>query len=513
MKTARTILLAFLCSQCFCLRLAAEDAEGPPGRKCPADKVIIGGHDVLDIFVMLGAKREKGVADEELADYSRIFDRIDADHDGKHSKTEYIENGGYMSPMARRGIFNAADSNADGFVTRVEYVLNRIITDEAKSIIQPSDANKDGTIAKDEFIAGMILKDRALAAALFDALDTDGDGAITVPECLRVWGDWARPNYVAQEAYVAKRLEAVLGRAREAERYNRDAIRDDSRLHAACLPPELPLWEKPPAGAPMHANVQEQVRFLKPRPGSPSGLNRVFSLVSVPTYSIHRPKNPNGVGLVICPGGGFRDVWIDHEGHDLAIWLKDHGVTSLVLKYRTRLDNGTITADEFQNYLRAVRLDGWQAVRVLRKQAKDLGLQPDKIGICGFSAGGHLAASCALYLEPKPPEDEVSGMPDFAALFYPRIPDDISQAIESRTTSGAGKSGICPFFIINAQDDEITPVDKRLSFYAMLLKAGVHAELHVFSSGSHGFGLGEGRGKTTALWPNSFAAWLEERMR
>ena len=92
-------------------------------------------------------------------------------------------------------------------------------------------------------------------------------------------------------------------------------------LQAAELPDELPLWENPPGEYSLGQDVKEQIRSYTPRPGAPSGSNRVFSSVSSPTYSIHRPKNPNGVGLVICPGGGFKDVWIDHEGHDLAIWL------------------------------------------------------------------------------------------------------------------------------------------------------------------------------------------------
>jgi dipeptidyl aminopeptidase/acylaminoacyl peptidase len=91
--------------------------------------------------------------------------------------------------------------------------------------------------------------------------------------------------------------------------------------------------------------------------------------------------------------------------------------------------------------------------------------------------------------------------------------DSIGRVIESRTAAGTAPPGICPFFIINGRDDQTTPVDKCISFYTMLLKAGVNAELHVYSSGSHGFGLGEGRGKTTELWPASFAAWLSERTR
>lgn len=89
-------------------------------------------------------------------------------------------------------------------------------------------------------------------------------------------------------------------------------------LQAVDLPPELLLWEKPPPDYANRTETEEQVRSNKPRPGSPSESNRVFSSVSSPTYSIHRPRNPNGVGLVICPGGGFRDVWLDREGHDLA---------------------------------------------------------------------------------------------------------------------------------------------------------------------------------------------------
>ena len=281
-------------------------------------------------------------------------------------------------------------------------------------------------------------------------------------------------------------------------------------LQAVDLPPELPLWEKPTPDYAIREDVKEQVRSYKAQPGSPSGLNRVFSSVSSPTYSIHRPRNPNGVGLVICPGGGFRDVWLDREGHDLAIWLKNHNVTSLVLKYRTRLANDKSSANAWQNYQRVVQADGRQAIRVLRKQAEGLGLQPNKIGICGFSAGGHLAISCLLHTEPKLPENKVSGMPDFAGLFYPGIPDDIGQVIESRTAPENDASVICPIFIINARVDKLTPADKCVNFYSMLLRAGVKAELHIFSKGSHGFGLGTGRGKSTAIWPTSFAAWLSD---
>lgn len=281
-------------------------------------------------------------------------------------------------------------------------------------------------------------------------------------------------------------------------------------LRAGELPAHRPLWTKLPPDYPNQSDIKEQVRSYNAPSGSPSGSNRAFSSVSVPTYSIHRPKKPNGVGVVICPGGGFRDVWIDREGHDLAILLKECNVTALVLKYRTRLAKDTNPANTWPKYLRAVQADARQAIRILRGQAKVLGLRPDKIGICGFSAGGHLALITALRAEGKLPKGQVSGMPDFAGLFYPGIPDDVDKILAGRIATGTGATGICPLFIINARIDRLTPAGKCVGFYAMLLKAGVKAELHIFSKGSHGFDMGDGRGKSIAIWPSSFLAWLSD---
>ncbi|MBL7220964.1 MAG: alpha/beta hydrolase [Phycisphaerae bacterium] len=272
-------------------------------------------------------------------------------------------------------------------------------------------------------------------------------------------------------------------------------------LQAGDLPPELPLWKKPPKGA-NRIDIKEKVRAHK-APGSPTGWNRAFSSVSVPAYSIHRPKNPNGVGVVICPGGGFRDIWIDREGHDLAIWLKKHGITSLVLKYRTR-PKDLSAPNAWTNYQKAVRSDARRAIRILRSGASKFGLKTDKIGICGFSAGGHLALSTALHADPER-GDQVNGMPNFAGLFYPGIPKDAAETLAGRTASG-----VCPMFIVNARVDRLTPAEKCVDFYAKLLKAGVNAELHIFSKGSHGFGMGSGAGKSKALWTTNFIAWLSD---
>ena len=202
---------AILMTVCVLALTAAARGDAKPKSRYTGEKIEIAGQNILDILKMLGAKRGDGVSDKQLTEYVSHFNRSDPNHDGKHSKKEYIERGGFMTPQARRGIFGAADSNADGVVTRVEYVLNRIITDEAKRIVQRTDADRNGKIARAEFVSNSPLKDKALAAAVFDALDSNGDGATTIPEYLRVWGKWARPNYKGQEAKIAARL-AKLGR-------------------------------------------------------------------------------------------------------------------------------------------------------------------------------------------------------------------------------------------------------------------------------------------------------------
>lgn len=149
---------------------------------------------VATVLERLGARMEQGIPSDQLEACSRQFQRLDRDHDGRHSRAEYIENGTYLTPEARRGIFMAADSDRDGSVTEAEYTLNRIITDEAKAIVQAMDDDRDGAVQRIEFIrhGAPKLSDPGLAEEVFAALDTSTDGAIRVPEYLRVWGRWAR---------------------------------------------------------------------------------------------------------------------------------------------------------------------------------------------------------------------------------------------------------------------------------------------------------------------------------
>ena len=152
----------------------------------------IEGVSTRELLELFGAKGRHGGTERELANYRRVFGFTDSDRDGRHSKKEYIENGAYLTPQSRQGIFQASDTNNDGFVSEAEYVENRLITDEAKLIFSEMDANRNNRLTAKELLASGKLKDKKLANGVFEALDTNGDGELIIPEYLRVWGRWAR---------------------------------------------------------------------------------------------------------------------------------------------------------------------------------------------------------------------------------------------------------------------------------------------------------------------------------
>ena len=158
----------------------------------PSSSKTVGGILPRQIIALFGARLEDGVTGRELASYRRAFGFGDRDRDGRHSIKEYVDEGVYMTRQARQGIFNAADSDDDGFVTREEYVENRIITDEAKRIFESMDADRNGRLTAEELVGSGILKDEDLSEAVFHALDTNGNGELILPEYLRIWGRWAR---------------------------------------------------------------------------------------------------------------------------------------------------------------------------------------------------------------------------------------------------------------------------------------------------------------------------------
>jgi acetyl esterase/lipase len=271
---------------------------------------------------------------------------------------------------------------------------------------------------------------------------------------------------------------------------------------------ELPLW---PDGIPDNPIVytQQKVRSEGVNESSPSGMNRVVSQVSEPTYVVYQAEKniANGVAVVICPGGGFRDVWIDREGTDFALWLAQRGITSLVLKYRTFNPDAEGFSLERETYNREVYADALQAIHILRSQAAKLNIDLNKIGIAGYSAGGALALMAALEIyEDNLPEYtrfKENTLPDFACLIYPGVDDAFLQAIKT-------KDQIPPMFMINGAEDDVTPANKCIELYGALLEKKIPAELHIYAKGRHGFDSGIGRGFGVASWQDSFILWLKD---
>ncbi|MFN8239420.1 MAG: alpha/beta hydrolase [Bacteroidales bacterium] len=281
-------------------------------------------------------------------------------------------------------------------------------------------------------------------------------------------------------------------------------------LLEAQVPLEQALW---PDGIPGNPVVYktEKVRKENFRASSLSQSNRVFSQVSKPTYVIIRPSTvkPNGTAVVICPGGGFRDVWFDREGIDLALWLAGKGVTSLVLKYRTfnpDAEGNTLTVDK---YYPQVIADARQAIHTLRSEAGKLGLDVRKIGICGFSAGGSLSLRAASGMDDKKYPSYVKftdndSKPDFAGLFYPGLDNELISSVAKKET-------FPPVFIMNGGEDNITPASNCIELYKVLTEKKFSCELHIYSKGGHGFDSGLERGNAISTWRDSFLAWLKDR--
>lgn len=272
---------------------------------------------------------------------------------------------------------------------------------------------------------------------------------------------------------------------------------------------EQSLW---PDGIPYNPvkYEKENVRTNKVNESSLSQKNRVFSQVSEPTYILYPAKKElaNGIAIVICPGGGFRDVWFDREGADFAIWLAEKGITSLVLKYRTYNEGAEGFSLDRNKYHPEVYADAKQAIHILRSQAEKLNIDKSKIGIAGYSAGGALALYAALNVfENNLPEYAVfteNTNPNFACPIYPGINNAIYQAVKQ-------KENIPPMFLINGAEDDVTPADKCIKLYSALLERKVPAELHIYAKGKHGFDSGMGRGLYgIASWQDSFINWLKD---
>jgi acetyl esterase/lipase len=247
-----------------------------------------------------------------------------------------------------------------------------------------------------------------------------------------------------------------------------------------------------------------------------------ISKVTNPTISIYTPSKDkaNGTAIIICPGGGYTRLSIDHEGYKVAAWLNGIGITAIILKYR--LPSDAIMQDKTIGPLQDVQ----EAIRIVRRNAVAWGINPKKVGIMGFSAGGHVASSLSTHFNDKvyEPTDTTSARPDFSILVYPVI------TMSAELTHGGSRQNLLgkepdaklverfsnelqvnkstpPAFLVHAADDNTVPIQNSFNYLLALKKNNVSGELHIYEKGGHGFGLGK-KGTETS-WPEACKTWLK----
>ncbi|MGA8029869.1 MAG: alpha/beta hydrolase [Bryobacteraceae bacterium] len=243
--------------------------------------------------------------------------------------------------------------------------------------------------------------------------------------------------------------------------------------------------------------------------------------IDKPTLTIY-PVSANKVstGVVVCPGGGYVNLSMDHEGTQIAEWLNHLGISAFVLKYRLG-----------PKYHHPIEMwDAQRAIRYVRAHAADFGIQPNRIGIWGFSAGGHLASTAGTHFDSGDTgaKDEInrqSSRPDFLILAYPVItmiepyvhtgsrdnllgekPDPA--LVESLSNEKQVTNRTPPTFLFHTTDDQVVPVENSVLFYLACRKAGVPAEMHIYLKGTHGVGLAQGD-PVLKTWPDRLADWLQ----
>ncbi|MDR7370093.1 prolyl oligopeptidase family serine peptidase [Flavobacterium aquidurense] len=276
---------------------------------------------------------------------------------------------------------------------------------------------------------------------------------------------------------------------------------------------EMSLWDK----IPDEIQSKDYSEKIDAKNGVADGVRKV-TLPTLTAYFANTEKS-NGTSVIICPGGGYGMLAINKEGYKVAEWLNGLGINAFVLKYR--LPSDLIMKNKTVGPLQ----DAQEAVRVIRRNAVKWKLNPNKIGIMGFSAGGHLAATLSTHYDDKvyTPSDTTSAKPNFSILIYPVISmqegithqgskDNLlgknanNEATEKYSNEKQVTAATPKAFLVHATDDKAVPVENSINYYLALKKEKVSAEMHLYENGGHGFGLGV-KG-TNASWPTTCEKWL-----
>jgi acetyl esterase/lipase len=232
-------------------------------------------------------------------------------------------------------------------------------------------------------------------------------------------------------------------------------------------------------------------------------------------------EKSNGTAVIICPGGGYTLLSFHNEGYPVSEWLNSLGITAFILK--SRLPSDKIMKDKSTGPLQ----DAQRAMEIVRKNAKDLNIDPGKIGILGFSAGGHLAASLSVHYDDTlyKRDDSVSLRPNFSILIYPVITMQDSLTHKGSRENLLGKKPddqkiryfSCELnvtentpsaFLVHAENDQTVPVENSINYFMALKSRNIPAELHIYEQGGHGFGLGTDSTSSEYYWKDACEKWL-----
>jgi acetyl esterase/lipase len=280
-------------------------------------------------------------------------------------------------------------------------------------------------------------------------------------------------------------------------------------------PQILKIWPKGVPGVIENPNYKEEIITIE------SGKKRITK-VTEPTISVFLPQKEKATGtaIVVCPGGGYARLAMENEGSPVATWLNDAGIACILLKYR--LPSDEIMKNKSIGPLQDVQ----EAIRIVRRNAREWDLAPDKIGVMGFSAGGHLAACASTMFDEKHYDcDTTSARPNFSILVYPVIsmqkevhsgsqkrllgenPD--KNLIDHFSTEMQVKQNTPNAFIVHAADDKSVSFQNSLMYFQALKEKNISAEMHVFEIGGHGFSLAKSRASTESQWTNLCVSWLK----
>lgn len=259
----------------------------------------------------------------------------------------------------------------------------------------------------------------------------------------------------------------------------------------ASEPKQIPLW---PMGAPGSEGKTgaEVVRVTQ------SG-EHVASNIHNPSLTPYLPskEKATGAAVIVIPGGGHRELWVEHEGYNVARWLSEHGIAAFVLKHRLARETNSTYKIEVHSFA-----DTQRAIRLVRSRAVEWGVNPARVGVLGFSAGGELAALAAMRFDNGnegaiDPVERQNSKPNFQALIYPGA----SGKIEPTTNSP-------PAFLACGFTDRPDISEGMANVYLKFKKVKVPAELHIYSGAGHGFGLRAGNQKPVGTWIARFEEWL-----